>query len=321
VNGINPMECLMRTVRILALVLLIGISGAALGQTPEEAEKKSAEGRLFYDQGRFDLALERFREAFAIHPSERYLFNAAKACLRLDDREGAVYFYERYLAVNPAAGDRAAVEGELATLREGLLDGGLFEVRLLSTPSGATLLPPAGRTTRVEQTPGSLFLGPGRYVVRLQAEGYRELPVAIEVKASGPERVTIESTLEKPRPEPVEKGAGKVEERKSFPWQWVFLGVGGAGLATAGTGAWLWYDGWNGMGAANDKGGPTYVADYGSAKDRYVTGQWLVGAGAAVAVGGTLGFLLWPSDAKLKPPTVSFTPTDDGLFFGVTSVF
>ena len=304
------------------LVLTLGLSLPALGQSQEAAEVKSAEGRAFYDDQKFDLALASFKEAFALHPSSRYLFNSAKACVRLDDGEGAVYFFERYLITNPVAEDRPDVLSEIDKLRGELFAAGRREVRLKVEPAEAVIEAPEGHSTEVVLAPASLFLAPGSYCVGFKAEGFLEQRATVEVAADGPALVTVEATLEKPVAGNPDDLVTKIEpDPTPFPWQWVMLGIGGAGVVAAGSGGYLWYDGWAGMGDANDRGGPDYTDNYRAARDRYVAGQWVTAAGAVVAVGGVLGYYLWPREAGALAPSVSLVPRDDGFVLGVGAWF
>jgi len=159
---------------LLFSLSLVGLPTAVNAQSVEEAEAKNAAGRKAYDGGTFDEALALFKEAFGLHPSDRYLFNAAKACLRLKDSEGAVYFYERYLAFNPMASDRAKIHNEVDQLKERLRDRKLTEIRLVSNPSESKLSFEPARQTQVERTPGSVFLEKGSYTVRFQFEVYKD---------------------------------------------------------------------------------------------------------------------------------------------------
>mgnify|MGYP002640372815 FL=1 len=316
------MKARQRWLGVCALVLALGLSGAALGQSQEAAELKSVAGRAFYDQEKFSLALASFKEAFALHPSSRYLFNSAKACGRLGDEEGAIYYFERYLALNPVAEDRETVLADIEKARQALLAAGRIEVHLQVVPAGAAVVVPPEHSSEVALAPASLFVVPGSYLLEFVAEGFVEQRVTIDVAPDSPVLVTVEVSLEPPIVAPA-SGTGKPVEPgpAPLPWQWVMLGIGGAGVVAAGTGGYLWYDGWAGMGEANDAGGPDYTSSYRTARDRYVVGQWVTAAGAAVAAGGILGYYLWPHTVATPAPSLSLVPRDDGFVVGFGAVF
>ena len=188
------MKRLVLTSILLSLALL-PVRGEC--QPLEEAEAKNALARAAYDRHDFKTALALFKEAFSLRPSERYLYNSAKACLRLEDREGAVYYYERYLSLKPGASDRAKVEEELARLRTELKERGMVEIVFSSTPEGALVSMAPERRTEMATTPGSMFLAPGSYVFTFIKEGY--LPVTKTARAvdGATEPARLEAGLEK----------------------------------------------------------------------------------------------------------------------------
>lgn len=169
----------------MTFVCLAGWSGSAMTQPATPAEQKNAAGRAAYDQGNFQLALTRFKEAFALSPLDKYLFNAAKASARTGDLEGGIYFYRAYLKANPVAGDSDKVEADIERLKKQLVEEGRFEVQLGAEPEGVVVAPNIGRKTEVVTLPASLFLKPGTYLVRFSKDKYRpvELPVTVTAKA------------------------------------------------------------------------------------------------------------------------------------------
>ena len=180
---------------LLLLLALLPVRGEC--QSREEAEAKNALARAAYDRHDFKTALALFKEAFSLHRSERYLFNSAKACLRLEDREGAVYYYERYLSLKPEAADRAQVGEELAGLRAELRERGMVEVVLSSTPGGARISMSPERRTEMAITPGSMFLAPGSYVFTFIREGYQPVTKTGRAADGATAPLTVDATLEK----------------------------------------------------------------------------------------------------------------------------
>jgi len=195
----------------VAAGLVAGWSGPVRGQSYEAAQKLNDGGRAAYDKGEFPAALDLFKQAFALYPSERYLFNAAKACVRLADSEGAIYFYERYLTFNPTAKDRQAVESEVSSLKEMMRGNGLAEVRAVSNPPQAALRVLPERQTQVVETPGSLFLAPGSYTLVFTLQGFRPKEVVVELTAGGAPLVAVEGVLERLAP------TGTLEVRCAVP--------------------------------------------------------------------------------------------------------
>ncbi len=191
---------LVLAVHLVAAGVVAGRSGEALAQSYEAAQKLNDDGRAAYDRGEFSVALDLFKQAFALYPSERYLFNSAKACVRLADSEGAIYFYERYLTFNPMAKDRQAVESEVGQLKEMLRDGGLTEVRVVSNPPQAAVRVVPARQTQVAETPGSLFLAQGSYTLLFTLPGFKVKEVVVELPAGSQPLVAVEGVLERLEP-------------------------------------------------------------------------------------------------------------------------
>jgi len=177
------------------MLALLPVKGEC--QSREEAEAKNALARAAYDRHDFKTALALFKEAFTLDPSERYLFNSAKACLRLEDREGAVYYYERYLSLKPEAADRSRVEEELAELRAELRERGMVEVVFSSTPAGAQISMSPERRTEMATTPGSMFLAPGSYVFTFIKEGYQPVTKTGRAADGATAPLTVDAALEK----------------------------------------------------------------------------------------------------------------------------
>jgi tetratricopeptide (TPR) repeat protein len=309
---------------LLVFVLTVAWSQSAFSQgtAQQAAEAMNATGRGHYDAEEFAEALERFKMAYARYPSARYLFNAAKACVRLQDPEGAIFFFGRYLSAAPHAEDREQVRGEMESLGRELLGTGRKELVVEVTPAGAALTPPDSQSREVTTAPASLFMLPGSYQIAVAAPDYESQWVTVDVAPDGPDRQTVviallKHTVAAPIPDPV---VGPVA--RPFPWQWVMLGVGAAGVVAGGAGGYLWADGWVGLGRANDDQGPDYAENYRQASRRYVAGQWLTAAGAAMAAGGVLGYFLWPRDLQKPVPSFSFAPHQEGGFtFGFTTLF
>jgi tetratricopeptide (TPR) repeat protein len=80
----------------------------------EELFNKSAET---YRQGDFKQTIELLDEAYALDPQPVLLYNRARAQEGLGNVDEAISGYERFLAEDPNAPDRGAIEQRLATLR------------------------------------------------------------------------------------------------------------------------------------------------------------------------------------------------------------
>jgi len=101
--------------RTLALALTLAAAPAA-AQPREDARRSYQEGMAAFDARAFDTALARFQHAYVLTQRPELLVNVAATLQRLGRRADAAQTYRRYLALAPAAPDRAAIEGRIATL-------------------------------------------------------------------------------------------------------------------------------------------------------------------------------------------------------------
>jgi tetratricopeptide (TPR) repeat protein len=79
-----------------------------------ELFKKSAES---YRQGDFAHAIELLDEAYALDPQPVLVYNRARAAEGIGNLDAAIAGYEKFLADEPNAPDRGAIEQRLVTLR------------------------------------------------------------------------------------------------------------------------------------------------------------------------------------------------------------
>jgi tetratricopeptide (TPR) repeat protein len=109
--------------RWLVFVASFGTSGVAFAadQSPrglELFEKSSAA----YEQGRFTEAIWLLKEAYAIDKEPVLLYNLGRAYEGLGDLKNAAGAYEQFLAAEPRAADRGALEQRIRTLRRQLAE-------------------------------------------------------------------------------------------------------------------------------------------------------------------------------------------------------
>ncbi len=131
------------------LIFAVGVCLAAMGapleahaqaEAPgdEEARALFRAGRAAFDEGRYEAALERFEQSYALSERPALLYNIGQAADRLRHDDRAVDAFERYLAeTEPDAPNRTAVEARLVVLRRQL------EAERILAP------PPARRGLRV----------------------------------------------------------------------------------------------------------------------------------------------------------------------------
>ena len=107
-----------RTAALLALALCLA-AAPARAETPEEKRALELFGQSedAYQKGQFRQAADLLREAYALKKEPVLLYNLARADEGLGDLESAVKAYEDFLAAQPEAKDRGAIEQRVATLK------------------------------------------------------------------------------------------------------------------------------------------------------------------------------------------------------------
>jgi tetratricopeptide (TPR) repeat protein len=235
----------------LLLILALSSSGVGAAQAEAASTEAMAEARRSdakqryqrgveqYRAGRYAEAVVAFLEADRLAPSPALSFNIARAYERLDDTNGALRWYRDYLRRSPNAKNAAGVKERIAELAARLAQTGLQQLSVLSMPDGAAVLID-GRAIGV--TPFTGELAPGRYLVLIEREGYRDARHEIVLGAKLPAELNV--TLE---PEPRQASPGLAGGREPAPngesdraagrrfgiLPWFIAGTGMAGLGGA----------------------------------------------------------------------------------------
>ena len=108
----------------LAIVLMLGpvqlaVAAPQRAQTrPERADAGEKQARVHFKKaerafnlGKFAEALISYQAAFEAKPLPAFVFNIAQCHRNLDDPERALFFYRRYLALDPEGPHRKLVRG------------------------------------------------------------------------------------------------------------------------------------------------------------------------------------------------------------------
>jgi tetratricopeptide (TPR) repeat protein len=96
------------------------VSLPARGEQPIDDARAIAlydESLLYYREGRFKEAAALLRELYRAKPQPVLLYNLGRACEGMGDLACAIDAYTRYMADDPAAKDRGAIERRVQTLR------------------------------------------------------------------------------------------------------------------------------------------------------------------------------------------------------------
>ena len=152
----------------LALIALFFVAAPAFAERrdvptagkEQEAREHYKQGMLHFDLGEVDLAIQEFRQAYAISAAPGLLFNIAQAYRVKKDYEQALHFYRTYLRLQPKAPNRVDVEARVAEMEKMVKDQ---EQLAKERPIG--VIPPGARVAN-ESPPA-----PGARVVNPTIEG------------------------------------------------------------------------------------------------------------------------------------------------------
>jgi tetratricopeptide (TPR) repeat protein len=105
-----------------------------------------------FNLGHFDEALTGYRAAYEALPLPAFLFNIAQCHRNLGEREQAIFFYQRYLSLEPNAPNRTVVE-ELIADQQRLLAAQNQPPPVEDKPVDLNARPPIPSVMRVEEMP------------------------------------------------------------------------------------------------------------------------------------------------------------------------
>lgn len=222
---------------------------AAAQEADPLARSRFEQGVAAFEQGRYREAVELFREADRLAPSPLHSFNVAKVYDRMEDKSSALAFYRDYLRRLPAAPNAAEVRQRVTELEQALKALGVQQLSVLTNPEGATVL--VDDVTR-GISPWTGELSPGRHLLALRLDGYRDRVKEVELPADRAIDVELELQRSAPAaPEPSSAaapapalgalGAGGAppvaEDPPPVPRWWTWAMFGGAAAAFVGAGA------------------------------------------------------------------------------------
>jgi tetratricopeptide (TPR) repeat protein len=174
-----------RHVALAGLLLWVGVAraqpAAPEGSAGAEAEGRYRQGIAEFEAGHWREAVELFKQADALAPSQWLSFNIAKIFERMRDSRSALAWYRDYVRRCRDEAPLPDVLGRIAELEAELAAQGVQQLSVLSTPPGATvLLDGASRGV----TPYTGELAPGAHVLELRLrdhhDTWRELSLPAE---------------------------------------------------------------------------------------------------------------------------------------------
>lgn len=166
----------------------------------EEARALFRAAQVAYDAGRFEVALERFTEAYTLSNRPQLLYNIGLAAERLGRRQEALAAYRAYLQLHPSASNREEVEGRARSL----------EIALETDRGEIVSAEPLQATPTQPQVP-------------------EETAQAPQVQPEVVARSAVEEAEASPTENPIDVAAPSPRRRRVA----IGLGLGAAGIAVA----------------------------------------------------------------------------------------
>jgi tetratricopeptide (TPR) repeat protein len=202
-------------------------------QAPTEAQREAAReayarGQALFAESKFAEAKAAFEQAYAAVPNPVVLLSIAESDVRLGNLEAALDAYQRYLAAQPGAPDRAEVEQKVADVL-----ATPATLLLSSEPAGAAIVLDGQNTGK--NTPAEIQVPRGDHAVELALVGYQKaaVPVTARIGARHELHVSLQPVAPAPvAPEPL--AATNVQDDPGSPTTalWITGVVGAAGLVT-----------------------------------------------------------------------------------------
>lgn len=107
---------LTRFLVALSFLLLLGRTVHADDASTREAKRHFERGEKLYALAKFHDALDEYQQAFDAKPIAAFLFNIGQCYRNLEDYDGAIFSYRKYLKLAPDAPSRDKVEQLIAEL-------------------------------------------------------------------------------------------------------------------------------------------------------------------------------------------------------------
>src|SRR5262245_59644132 len=155
--------------RFLALIVaLLAVAPSAHADPADAARDAFKAGVAAFQNGDFETALAKFREAEAQKPAPAITYNIARTLEQLERPQAAVAAYEAYVA---AAGENGEFTSA-STLAIAQIKARSTRLRIESQPPGASVVLDGEKLD--EKTPTSVLVPRGTHVIELELDGWKE---------------------------------------------------------------------------------------------------------------------------------------------------
>ena len=177
----------------LVLVCLAFPAVAQAGSI-EQADMFDAEARKFFEAGDYQLALDKYTQAYSTYPQAKYVFGIAASYVKLGNLPRALDAYEMFTQYEPTPEVLKRVQAETVTLK-GMLSKEHGEVFVFSSPGEAQIIVDEISKQNVYQTPARRWLKEGPHSIFFKKENCIPREIKVDVKKG--EHVYIYAGLKK----------------------------------------------------------------------------------------------------------------------------
>lgn len=186
---------------LIPFLLATALAATPVPDSTAQAKKVFAEGQKLYTQGKYQQALARFEEAYALKPLPLLRYNAARCHERLAAPAPALRAYRDFLRLSPKAPEREAVSKAMVELQKQLHAAGVQQLLVVSEPPAAEI-EVDGRP--LGPAPASIELPAGEHQVTARLPGYAVATRRISVNTATMVDLSIalEAALAPPPPPP-----------------------------------------------------------------------------------------------------------------------
>lgn len=260
------------TKSLFVATILAAHPGGALAQSPstnapapattlEEARRHYERGIAHYNLGAFDAAITEFKAAYERSSEPDLLFNIAQAYRLKEDYRQALFFYDAYLRMRPAAANRPDVEKRIVEMKQ------LVEAQRRLQQS-----PPKDAIPPTDPVPGTAS------------------PLSVTASPRPETSTVVGETLRH----------DESSERSARIKRIAGLAAGATGVAALATGTYFGVrarNGWNQITQLSEQGG-TWDAEYArleadAGRSETIATVLIVGGSAALLGGGLAYYLGW----------------------------
>ena len=220
----------------LLCILAIAAQPANAQSDEELAKTHFKAAGSYYNQGKYEKALEEFKEAYRLMPLPEVIYNMAQCYERLGDLETSIGEYRKYMEEKPDAKDLQAIRDKIESLKDRLDKTG---IAVKISEEGATVFVD-GTEVAASPVSGLIKVLAGNHELKVEKEGFHPYTMKFSVAAGLSQSATINMTPmaeEKP-----DEGEGKIEplpaagkkKKGKMSGYWAAYAVSGALLLVGG---------------------------------------------------------------------------------------